>query len=149
MDAFTYEDDAGWERVKGKADAVFDTVGGDALLRSLRAAKFGARILVVGWTSTPLVRATQKPNQFPTNLLLMKSLDVLGCPVVIHTQRDPSIRRARLAHLDALAEQGKLAPLLREFPADVSDPSKWLQAVRSAFQAKATRGVVGTCVVSW
>ena len=37
------------------ADVVYDGVGGDISLESLRCVKFGARFLIVGWASTPLV----------------------------------------------------------------------------------------------
>jgi NADPH:quinone reductase-like Zn-dependent oxidoreductase len=43
---------AGEEWSKG-ADVVFDTVGGDVGQQALRATAFGARICIVGWTSTP------------------------------------------------------------------------------------------------
>ena len=72
-------------------DVVYDGVGGDISLESLRAVKFGARYLIVGWAATPFVakgkgeRGAPNANVLPTNLIMMKSLDVLGCPTVIST----------------------------------------------------------------
>jgi NADPH2:quinone reductase len=97
-------------------DVVYDGVGGEISLESLRAVKFGARFLIVGWASTPFVargkglRGAPHANQLPTNLVLIKGLDVLGCPTAIATAFDPSIRAARLDQIWAWAQEGKLHP---------------------------------------
>ena len=145
LDSFTYGDEAGWARVRGAADVVFDTVGGEATLRSIRACKFRARVALVGWTSTP--HQKDAPNQLPTNLVLIKSLDVLGCPVVIHTKRSPEIRAERAAYLHELAAEGRLRPLVDEFRAVPGDADSLLAAARAAFAAKAARRVAGNAVV--
>lgn len=98
------------------ADLVYDGVGGEISLETLRALRFGARFLVVGWAATPFVaegkgrRGAPNANQLPTNLILMKGLDVLGCPTAIATAKDPSIRPARLAQVLAWAEAGQIKP---------------------------------------
>ncbi len=97
-------------------DVVYDSVGGEISLESLRAVAFGARFLVVGWAATPFVargrgqRGAPNANVLPTNLIMMKGLDVLGCPTAITTHKDPSVRRARLAALDAWIAEGRLRP---------------------------------------
>src|SRR6185312_11540345 len=53
-------------------DVVYDPVGGDISVESLRCGRFGARYLIVGWAATPQARG--KPNQLPTNLIMMKGL---------------------------------------------------------------------------
>ena len=93
------------------ADVVYDSIGGEASVAALRAAAFGARFVVVGWSSTPLVaRRGRDPNTLPTNLILMKSIDVLGSPAMIAVHRDPSIRTERLARILAWAAAGELRP---------------------------------------
>ena len=98
------------------ADVVYDAVGGAISLESLRCVAFGARFLIVGWASTPLVakgrggRGAPNANQLPTNLIMMKGLKVLGCPMVISTQKDPSIRPPRVAKLREWAEEGLIKP---------------------------------------
>jgi len=83
-------------------DVVYDPVGGETSLESLRCVRFGARYLVVGWAATPFAaggkgRAEGAPaNVLPTNLIMMKGLDVLGCPTAIATHADPALRSARL-----------------------------------------------------
>jgi len=98
------------------ADVVYDGVGGDISLESLRAVRFGARYLIVGWAATPFVargrgeRGAPNANQLPTNLIMMKGLTVLGCPTVLATLADPSIRAPRVAWIVAEVEAGRLRP---------------------------------------
>lgn len=97
-------------------DMVYDGVGGDISLESLRCVRFGARFLVVGWAATPFVargkgrRGAPNANVLPTNLIMMKGLDVLGCPTAITTHKDPSVREARLAAIDGWIAAGRLRP---------------------------------------
>lgn len=121
-------------------DVVYDGVGGETSLESLRCVRFGARFLVVGWAATPLVaRSGEGANVLPTNLVLMKGLDVLGCPTAIATHRDPTLRAARLADLLGWVEAGRLRPFVGARYA--------LADVKQALRAKWTSAVVGGCVV--
>jgi len=126
-------------------DVVYDGVGGDLSLESLRCVAFGARYVIVGWAGTPFVakgkggRGAPNANLLPTNLIMMKGLDVLGAPTVISTVRDPSIRAARLEQVLAWAKSGAIVPhVSHRFP---------LAAVVDAMRAKWTGQVVGGCVV--
>lgn len=126
-------------------DVVYDGVGGETSLESLRCVRFGARFLVVGWASTPFVakgkggRGAPNANVLPTNLIMMKGLDVLGCPTVISTVNDPSIRAPRLAQVLAWAEQGQVRPhVSHRLP---------LARIREAMVAKWRGDVIGGCVV--
>jgi NADPH2:quinone reductase len=126
-------------------DVVYDGVGGEISLESLRCVRFGARFLIVGWASTPDVAAGQgkrgapRANALPTNLVMMKSLDVLGCPTAISTAMDPSSRAPRLAQVLAWARAGALRPRVsHRFP---------LTAFREAMRAKWAGEVLGGCVL--
>ncbi|HJN77467.1 MAG TPA: NADPH:quinone oxidoreductase family protein [Myxococcota bacterium] len=126
-------------------DLVYDGVGGEISLESLRCVRFGARFLIVGWASTPFVargkgqRGAPNANVLPTNLLMMKGLDVLGCPTIISTVQDPSIRGPRLAWILDKVELGDLAPYI-----DASYP---LPEVHEAMRAKWSSLHVGGCVL--
>jgi NADPH:quinone reductase len=126
-------------------DVVYDGVGGDISLESLRAVRFGARFLIVGWASTPFVargkgqRGAPNANVLPTNLIMMKSLDVLGCPTAISTAQDPSTRAPRLAQILAWADAGQLRPHVSHTFA--------LREFREAMYAKWNGAVTGGCVV--
>jgi NADPH2:quinone reductase len=118
-------------------DVVYDGVGGDISVESLRCVRFGARYLIVGWAATPFAR--DKPNQLPTNLIMMKGLDVLGCPTVIGTVNDPSLRPPRLAQILAWAEAGALRPYVSHRFA--------LADFKDAMRAKWRGDVIGGCVL--
>ena len=126
-------------------DVVYDGVGGDISLESLRAVRFGARFLIVGWASTPFVargkgqRGAPNANVLPTNLIMMKGLDVLGSPMAISTAHDPSTRAPRLAQILAWAAAGKLRPHVSHvFP---------MSEYRAAMHAKWNGEVTGGCVL--
>ncbi|MCA9718380.1 MAG: NADPH:quinone oxidoreductase family protein [Myxococcales bacterium] len=126
-------------------DVVYDGVGGDVSLESLRCVRFGARFLIVGWASTPFVargrglRGAPRANTLPTNLIMMKGLDVLGCPTVISTHRDPSIRVARLQRILAWVNAGRLRPRV--------GPIYPIEQVTAAMHAKWSSRHVGGCVL--
>jgi NADPH2:quinone reductase len=126
-------------------DVVYDGVGGPISAESLRCVTFGARYLVVGWAATPFVakgrgqRGAPNANQLPTNLIMMKGLDVLGCPTAITTHRDPSVRIQRLAALEAWIAQGRLTPYVEGAYA--------MDDVREAMRAKWQSLHVGGCVL--
>jgi NADPH2:quinone reductase len=127
------------------ADVVYDSVGGDISLESLRCVAFGARFLIVGWAATPFVakgkgqRGSPNANVLPTNLIMMKGLDVLGCPTVISTIEDPSLRPPRLAQILRWAEAGRIRPHVSHvFP---------LSEFKEAMRAKWNGAVTGGCVL--
>ncbi|MBX7192113.1 MAG: NADPH:quinone oxidoreductase family protein [Sandaracinaceae bacterium] len=126
-------------------DVVYDGVGGDISLESLRCVRFGARFLIVGWASTPDVakgkgeRGAPRANVLPTNLVMMKSLDVLGCPTAISSVMDPSSRPPRMRQILAWASEGRLAPRVSHtYP---------LASFREAMIAKWNGEVLGGCVL--
>ena len=126
-------------------DMVYDGVGGAVGLEALRCTRFGARVLVVGWASTPGVahgkglRGAPNANQLPTNLILMKSLDVLGCPTAIATAMDPLLRAPRLQQVLAWAQAGQIVPHVSHVFG--------LTEFRQAMLAKWRSECVGACVL--
>ena len=126
-------------------DVVYDPVGGPLSVESLRCVAFGARFLVVGWAATPSVakgkggRGAADVNVLPTNLILMKSVDVRGCPAAISAHRDPRMRADRRDRIMAWAEAGKITPRVgATFP---------LASVHDALRAKWESRAVGSVVV--
>lgn len=127
------------------ADVVYDGVGGAISVESLRAVKFGARFLIVGWASTPFVaegkgrRGAPNANVLPTNLIMMKGLDVLGCPTAISTAEDPTIRAPRLSQILAWAKSGAIRPYVsKTYP---------LREYKDAMRAKWSGEVIGGCAI--
>ena len=125
---------------------VYDAVGGDTSLESMRCVRFGARFLIVAWTSTPDVargrgqRGAPSANQLPTNLMMMKGLDVLGCPTVISSENDPTLRPPRLQQLMQWVAEGKIRPTVaRAFPL-----ADYREAMLTTWHSKHP----GTCVLN-
>jgi NADPH2:quinone reductase len=126
-------------------DVVYDAVGGDISLESMRCVKFGARFLIVGWASTPFVakgkgqREALNANKLPTNLIMMKGLRVIGCPTVISSQFDPNLRPARIKQLMQWVADGKITPYISHaYP---------LADVKTALMAKWQGEILGGCVI--
>ncbi len=126
-------------------DVVYDGVGGAISLESLRCVSFGARFVIVGWASTPFVargrgrRGAPNANQLPTNLIMMKGIDVLGSPTLISTVMDPSIRTERLATVVDWARSGQIQPYIAT--------SYSLAEFKTAMRAKWASEHVGGCVI--
>jgi len=126
-------------------DVVYDAVGGETSAEALRALRFGGRFVLVGWAATPFVadgkgrRGSPNVNVLPTNIIMMKSLEVIGAPTAIASTRDPSLRPPRLAAVLALAAAGVIRPRVSQVFA--------LADFEAALQAKWRGGVVGGAVV--
>jgi len=129
----------------GGVDVVYDGVGGEISTEAMRCVKFGARFLIVGWAATPFVakgkgqRGAPNANVLPTNLMMMKGLDVLGCPTAISTAMNPASRPPRLAQILAWAEAGKITPYVSRTFA--------LADFKDAMRAKWRGEIVGSCVL--
>ncbi|NVB40959.1 NADPH:quinone oxidoreductase family protein [Pseudenhygromyxa sp. WMMC2535] len=127
------------------AELVYDGVGGPISAASLRAMAFGGRFCIVGWAATPFVargkgkRGAPNANVLPTNLIQMKGLDVLGCPAVIATKHDPSLRPTRLAWIRERVAEGRLRPHV--------GPRYALRDYAEALRAKWASRHVGGCVL--
>jgi NADPH2:quinone reductase len=141
----TFRDDVKALTAGRGVDVVYDGVGGDISVESLRCVRFGARFLIVGWAATPFVargkgqRGAPNANVLPTNLIMMKGLSVLGCPTVISTVEDPALRPPRLAAILAWARAGTLRPHVSHvFP---------LAEFKTAMRAKWQGEVLGGCVL--
>jgi NADPH2:quinone reductase len=125
-------------------DVVYDGVGGEISVESMKCVRFGARFLIVGWASTPFVakgkgqRGAPNVNVLPTNLMMMKGLDVLGCPTAISTLHDPSIRAPRLEQILRWANEGKIRPVVaRRYPLE-----RYAEAMRAKWNAEFVGGAV-------
>ncbi len=96
------------ERVKALtggrgAEVVFDPVGGQVFLDSLRAVAWGGRLLVIGF-------AAGKVPEIPANILLVKNLAVLGLYWGAYRQRAPELLRTQFEDLTGWYAEGRLKP---------------------------------------
>ena len=87
------------------ADVIFDPVGGEVLVQSLRAIAWGGRLLVVGFAGGAI-------PELAANRILLKSCAVLGVRAGEAARRQPSLAAAAVAALQGYAESGHLRPHL-------------------------------------
>jgi NADPH2:quinone reductase len=114
-------------------DVVYDPVGGEVLEKSVRAAAYGARLLVVGFTSGG-------PSKLMSNHILIKALTVLGVrageTILRHS---PELGRDYVEELPRLAGLGVMRPhISHRFP---------MERAADAFRALIDRKVVGKVAI--
>jgi NADPH2:quinone reductase len=114
-------------------DVIYDPVGGEVLEKSVRAAAYGARLLVVGFTSGG-------PSKLMSNHILIKGLTVLGVRAGETILRlSPELGRDYVEELPRLAALGVMRPnISHRFP---------MERAADAFRALIDRKVVGKAVI--
>ena len=115
------------------ADVIYDPVGGSVFDESMRCVNWRGRILTIGFTSGRWPSA-------PVNLILIKSISVIGVRAGEIGRRDPELGRQNQAALWELAQSGAIDPYVcAGFP---------LERAVEAMQMLENRDVVGKCVVT-
>ena len=87
----------------GRADVVYDPVGGDAFRAAFRAVKPGARILLIGFASGDV-------PQIPANHLMIKNVSVIGLNWGGYLGFDPGALNHSLGVLFGWYAEGRLRP---------------------------------------
>jgi NADPH2:quinone reductase len=115
------------------ADVVFDPVGGEVLEKSMRAAAYGARLLVIGFTSGG-------PSTIKSNHVLIKGLSILGVRAGETARRSSSdLAHDYATELPRLAAMGVMRPYIsHRFP---------MERAADAFRALIERKVIGKAVI--
>ena len=117
----------------GGADVIYDPVGGDVFDESMRCINWRGRLLTIGFTSGRWPTA-------PVNLILIKSISVIGVRAGEIGRRDPELGRENQRALWALAQSGAIDPYVcAGFP---------LERAVDAMRMLENRDVVGKCVVT-
>jgi NADPH2:quinone reductase len=112
---------------------IYDPVGGEVLEKSMRVAAYGARLLIVGFTSGG-------PSRLMSNHILIKGLSVLGIRAgETPTRIAPEQARDYVEQLPKLAALGVMKPhISHRFP---------MERIADAFAALTDRKVVGKAVI--
>jgi NADPH2:quinone reductase len=115
------------------ADVIYDPVGGEVLEKSMRAAAYGARLLIVGF-------ASGGPSKIMSNHVLIKGLSILGIRAGETILRlSPELGRDYIEELPRLAALGVMRPhISHRFP---------MERAADAFRALIDRQVVGKAVI--
>lgn len=115
------------------ADVVYDAVGSHYSEAALRATRWGARFLVVGFAAGDIPK-------IPLNLALLNSRDIRGVFWGAWAARDPKGNAANMAELFQLYEAGKIKPMVSAtYPLD---------DVTKAFDDLMARKVTGKAVLT-
>jgi len=86
-------------------DLVFDPVGGDRMLDTIRALAYGGRWGIIGFTGGSI-------PQVPTNRLLLKNVEVAGSYLGGYVKQVPDGRARLIARVDELLRAGAIAPVI-------------------------------------
>jgi NADPH2:quinone reductase len=98
--------DAALELTDGQGvDIVFDPVGGDRMLDTIRALAYGGRWVIIGFTGGSI-------PQVPTNRLLLKNVEVVGSYLGGYIKQVPDGRARLLARLQELLTAGAIDPVV-------------------------------------
>ena len=115
------------------ADVIFDPVGGDVFDESMRCVNWRGRILAVGFISGRFPQAA-------VNLILIKSISVIGVRAGEIGHRDPALGRHIREAVAELAQDGAIDPYVSSgFP---------LERAVDAMRMLENREVIGKCVVT-
>ncbi|SNY90629.1 NADPH2:quinone reductase [Cohaesibacter sp. ES.047] len=134
----TYSDQDLKTTLKGLTDGrgvnvVYDPVGGDLAEAALRATSWCGRFLVIGFASGTIPK-------MPLNLVMLKSVDVLGVFWGEAIRRDPVGHAENMALIMGWVEEGKLSPHVdRRYP---------LEETAKAIRAIANRDVRGKVIIT-
>ncbi len=115
----------------GRADVIYDPVGGDYSEAALRSIAWAGRFLVVGFPAGI--------PRLPLNLTLLKSCDVCGVFWGAFAMRDPNANAAHVEQLFRWLDEGKIAPRISAtYP---------LERAADAIAALGDRRAIGKLVV--
>jgi NADPH:quinone reductase len=115
----------------GGADVVVDPVGGPYSEAALRACNYGARFVVVGFAAKDIPR-------IPLNLVLLKSVSVVGYEIGSFMRNEPEAVRRNRAELLALLAEGRIRPLI----GGVHPLDEAAEAMRRVFERESIGKVV-------
>ncbi len=89
------------------ADVIYDPVGGDAFAASLRCVNFKGRILPIGFASGDV-------PQIPANIVMVKTVDILGLNFGGYVEHQPELIGESLRDIVQWAAEGKIRPYVSE-----------------------------------
>jgi len=115
------------------ADVIYDSVGGDVMMQSLRCVNWNGRILVIGFTSGEIPK-------IPANLALLKSSSIVGVFWGAWTGREPQENLKNFDVMFGWHAEGKLRPIISH-RAPLKDAVGILEAI-------ANREVVGKAILT-
>ena len=86
-------------------DIVYDPVGGEYFLKSLKVIKWGGKLLVIGFASGII-------PSLPANIALIKGISVLGVRAGEYFRKYPKLKEPAMKNLLSIANKGLITPVI-------------------------------------
>ena len=86
-------------------DIVYDPVGGEYFLKSLKVIKWGGKLLVIGFASGII-------PSLPVNIALIKGISVLGVRAGEYFRKYPKLKEPAMKNLLSIANKGLITPVI-------------------------------------
>jgi NADPH:quinone reductase len=114
-------------------DIVFDPVGGENFLKSLKVIKWGGKLLLIGFASGSI-------PSLPMNIALIKGISILGVRAGEYFRRKPHLKIPAMNTLLNLANKGLITPIIYD-SLKLKDTIKALKKIES-------REVIGKIILN-
>ena len=86
-------------------DIVYDPIGGEYFLKSLKVIKWGGKLLVIGFASGTI-------PSLPINIALIKGISVLGVRAGEYFRKYPKLKEPAMKNLLSIANKGLITPVI-------------------------------------
>ena len=86
-------------------DIVYDPVGGEYFLKSLKVIKWGGKLLVIGFASGTI-------PSLPVNIALIKGISILGVRAGEYFRKYPKLKEPAMKNLLRIANKGLITPII-------------------------------------
>ena len=86
-------------------DIVYDPIGGEYFLKSLKVIKWGGKLLVIGFASGTI-------PSLPVNIALIKGISILGVRAGEYFRKYPKLKKPAMKKLLNIANKGLITPII-------------------------------------
>jgi len=86
-------------------DIVYDPIGGENFLKSLKVIKWGGKLLVIGFASGTI-------PSLPVNIALIKGISILGVRAGEYFRKYPKLKKPAMKKLLSIADKGLITPII-------------------------------------
>ena len=104
-------------------DIIYDPIGGEYFLKSLKVIKWGGKILVIGFASGTI-------PTLPINIALIKGISVLGVRAGEYFRKNPKLKRPAMNKLLTIANKGLITPIIYD-TLKLKDANKALKKIEN------------------
>ena len=104
-------------------DIIYDPIGGEYFLKSLKVIKWGGKILVIGFASGTI-------PTLPINIALIKGISLLGVRAGEYFRKNPKLKKPAMDKLLSIANKGLITPVIHDI-IKLKDANKALKKIEN------------------